>query len=370
MVLRMDDAGGAQNVFKQDWCYPKLSRPQWAAIGDDLRQRRGRISIAYVAGWVDDGDPDRGSLTVDGRTVERAPGAVHPSPLVRYVDHMGHRPTACYDYSSEFAGIQALRAAGLAEVELHGYTHMHPDSLTWAQAPDRYKATAWFRELGKTALPVLAQRSPEEHPLALAMDAFHRFFNVRPTTLISPGDQWTNEALERALELGIQLIDSYYFAIRDQSRFCWCTHVCSPYLNEPEARWFDGDLPVVGYFHDLEPAQEGVGWIGKWLDCWQEKGAQRLIDFREMAASVGRVLTLEETHGQLRLGLINECDAPNLIRPLRLKLYCPDDGVPSRVSYSDRVNRWILEVSNTLDGFGRVEIPASNSLVVSFSEVQ
>jgi UDP-4-amino-4-deoxy-L-arabinose-oxoglutarate aminotransferase len=32
---------------------------------------------------------------------------------------------------------------------------------------------------------------------------------------------------------------------------------------------------------------EGVGWLSKWLDRWQEAGAKRLIDFRELAAAVG-----------------------------------------------------------------------------------
>jgi hypothetical protein len=57
-------------------------------------------------------------------------------------------PGTLYDYEAEFCGIQALRAANLGGVEIHGYTYMHPDTAAWAQAPDRYEATSWYRELG------------------------------------------------------------------------------------------------------------------------------------------------------------------------------------------------------------------------------
>ena len=65
-------------------------------------------------------------------------------------------------------------------------------------------------------------------------------------------------------------------------RFCWSQHICAPYLDEPEAAWFGAGRPVVGYFHDRELAPEGVEWMRRWLDWWQNAGAQRLMDFREL----------------------------------------------------------------------------------------
>src|SRR5262249_275756 len=160
-------------------------------------------------------------------------------------------------------------------VELHGYTHMYPDSAVWAQAPDRYDTTAWYRELGAGASAAIALRAPECHPLELGMRALREHFGVVPTTLIPPGAEWTDVVLERALELGLQFVDSYYLALRDANRFCWSTHVCSPYLDEAESSWFTGELPVVGYFHDREPAIGGAAWIGRCLDQWREAGATR-----------------------------------------------------------------------------------------------
>jgi hypothetical protein len=322
MVLRMDDPGGAQNVYNRQWCYPKLDEAKWKSIASDLRERNARLSIGYTAGWVDDGDDGRGTLQVGGQAIRRAPGRVYPSPLVSYRDVAGHEPGTVHDYQSEFRGIQSLRAAGLGDVELHGFTHIHPDRAAWLKAPDRYEtwpATNWFRELGAAAEPTIMSLPNEEHPLALATAAFQKYFGIRPTTLIPPGDQWTNESLERALELGLELVDSYYLALREDDRFCWCIHVCSPYLDKPDAAWFDSGLPVVGYFHDYEPAVYGVAWMSEWLDRWREVGAQRLIDFRELAACVGRRFILKQSESQPRL-FVDDATAPALVRPLTVRM--------------------------------------------------
>jgi hypothetical protein len=361
LVLRMDDPGGAQNVHSRHWSYPKLDEAAWAAISADLRRREARLSVCYVAGWVDDGDPERGTLEIGGRRLPRVPGAVYPSPLVTYQDHAGHAPGTLHDYAAEFRGIQALRRAGLGDVELHGYTHMHPDTKAWAKAPDRYEtapATSWYRELGKAAQATIAARPLERHPLALGIAAFQQFFAVHPTTLICPGDQWTLDIPERALDLGLQLVSSYYLAIRDGDRFCWTQHVCAPYLDKPDAAWFDAGLPVVGYFHDYELALEGVPWMSRWLDQWQAAGAKKLMDFRELAAAIGRRLHLEEHDGALRLQVESE-GAPALVRPLAVALHVPGKRLPEYVSVSLNNRVLSLPVYSLSNGLGRVLLSCS-----------
>jgi hypothetical protein len=322
LVLRMDDPGGAQNIYSRSWCYPKLGTDAWTEIGRDLSARNARISLGYISGWVDDGDENRGRVTLRGESVSRSPGTIYPSPLVRYEDIAGHLPGAISDYTAEFRGIQALRNAGLGDVELHGYTHMHPDREAWLHASNRFEnspQTAWFRELGEVAVPALERMPPDDHPLARAAGLFRDYFGSLPTTLICPGDQWTNAALERALDLGLRLVSSYYLAIRHDDRFCWTVHVCAPYLNEPDSSWFSSELPVIGYFHDYEPAIEGAAWMTKWIDCWQRAGARRLIDFRELSSALGCRLSLEQNADQLRL-LVSRPGAPAAVRPIPVRV--------------------------------------------------
>jgi hypothetical protein len=355
LVLRMDDPGGAQNVHSRRWSHPKLDRAAWTALADDLGRRSARLTIGYVSGWVDDGDVARGRLQVAGQESSRRAGKVYDSPLVRYEDLAGHAPGRLHDLEDEFQGIQLLRAAGLGDVELHGHTHMHPDSVAWAKAPDRYDAQAWYRELGTRAATAIAARQTQDHPLALGVAALQSYFGVSPTTLICPGDEWIDSVLEKALELGLCLVSSYYQALRVGDRFCWCTHFCAPYLDEPDSAWFDSGLPVVGYFHDREPALEGVAWISRWLDCWQAAGARRLLDFRELASAVACCLSLNLSQDGFHLNVAQQ-GAPQLVRPLTVNLRMPGGPMPSRLSVS-LDNRVLFPAVEPLDDcMGRVTL--------------
>ena len=354
LVLRMDDPGGAQNVYNRGWSHPKLMESDWARVGTDLRRRNGRLSIAYVTGWVDDADPCRGSLRVAGKSPTRHPGTIYDSPMVEYLDLAGHAPGTIHDYGNEYRGIQALRQNGLADVELHGHTHMHPDSLGWAQAPQRYESVSWFRELGKPAEEYISSLPLERHPLAIGVAALQCYFQTRPITLICPGDQWTDHALERALDLKLQMVSSYFLAIRHQERFCWTQHICAPYLDEPGASWFDSGLPVVGYFHDRDLALGGVEWMSQALDRWQESGVTRIIDFRELAAAIGRRLRVSETQKDLLLKVTSE-DAPPLVKPLLVSIR--SNSLPSRVSVEIDGRKLVLPVHSRGDGEGLVHLP-------------
>jgi hypothetical protein len=239
---------------------------------------------------------------------------------------------------------------------------MHPDTRAWTEAPDRYEtwpATSWYREFGRAAQDVLAARPPGAHPLALGFSAFREHFGTQPTTLICPGDQWTTATLERALDLGLDLVASYYMALRDGDRFWWTTHVCAPYLNEPEASWFDAGLPVVGYFHDYELALEGVAWMSRWLDAWQTAGAARLIDFRELAAAMGRRLELRCRNGAWHL-CVHRCGAPAQVRPLPVMIRVPGGQLPARISALSDGGAVSLEVQPAGGDVGRVILPTTD----------
>jgi hypothetical protein len=325
LVLRMDDAGSSENIHHRIYSHTKLSEEQWKTVGTILRRHQARLSIGYVSGWVDDGDAGRGELLINGRRAPRLAGAIHPSPRVQYVRADGAGETMVHDYVAEFRGIQQLRSAGLAEVELHGYTHISPDTAAWAKASDRYDRVQWYRELGEPATATIVTRTAEQHPLALALSAFRKNFGIHPTTLICPGDQWTNQVLTRALELDLQLVSSYYLALRDCGRFCWLQHVCAPYLDVPNSLWFDSGLPVVGYFHDFDLAINGVEWLSRWLEEWAKAGAARMIDLREFAAAVGRHVGIAKTRTDLRVQVFTN-GAAELVRPLHIGLRLDNDN--------------------------------------------
>lgn len=283
VVLRMDDPGGAQNVFSADWCYPKLGRAAWRRVGEILQAYSARLSVAYISGWMDDGDATRGELVVGGESVRRVPGRVYDSAAVVYRDLTGHAPGRIYDYTEEYHGLLELQERGLVSIELHGYTHMFPDSDCWISSSDRYKNKRWFREFSPEAVEYLERLPPGRRPTVLGKHAIRRLFGTEPTTLICPGEEFTDFALEEALDAGLSLIGSYYLAVREQDRFCWGTHICAPYLDLADSRWLESELPAVGYFHDRDLALHGPGWLETQMEAWVRAGARRFIDYRTLA---------------------------------------------------------------------------------------
>lgn len=283
VILRMDDAGGSQNVYLKDWYYSKLSEDDWRRVASHLRSHEARLSVCYSAGWVDDGDPSRGELEVEGETPERVAGRIYPSPLVRYRDTGGHRPGTTHDYQSEFRGIQLFRSEGAGEVELHGYTHINPDTARWAAAPDRYESAGWYHDLGGQAAARLAGLTLVEHPLYLAAQAVERFFGIRPTTLTCPQHICSDESMAVALRLGIRVVSNDKLALRIENEWRWVPEIARAPLSSPDPALFDSGYPVIGYFHDRDLAIEGVDWLGRKLDEWVAAGARRFIDFREFA---------------------------------------------------------------------------------------
>lgn len=290
LALRMDDPGAGQSAYLASWSYPQLDLQTWGTVVDTLSARGARLSVGYVSGWVDDGDPTRGALTVGGRAVSRVAGRIHPSAEVVYSDLAGHRPGCVHDYAGQVAALREGHAQGWIDIELHGYTHMHPDTTSWASASDRYTSVRWFREFGRDASSYLAHHPERLHPVVEGQRELRRRFGIPPSTLIFPGDDWSHASLEAALDAGLQAISSYYFAFRFDDRWCWSQHICAPYLDEPEAAWFDSGLPVVGYFHDADLARNDPQWLGRWLDAWSSAGALEFLSLRQVAAAHRAVL--------------------------------------------------------------------------------
>jgi hypothetical protein len=231
---------------------------------------------------------------------------------------------------------------------------MHPDAGAWARAPDRYEATAWYRELGRAGSAALAGRSPAGHPLAVGVAAFERWFKTRPAALVCPGDEWTDEVLERALGLGLELVSSYYLALRHDARFCWAQHVCAPYLDLPDAAWFDAEVPVVATFHDRDVALHGAAWVEAWLERWAAAGATRLLDLRELAAALRLRLRLGASGAELSL----HGAQGSLPRPVPVGLWAPERRLPARLRLERDGAESLLPVAELRPGLGLVLLPA------------
>jgi hypothetical protein len=302
VAVRMDDPGASASVHLDPWSYEKLSASGWEAIGNLLERRDARMTIAYTPGWVDDGDPERGELRVGGRAVERSPGAVHPSPRVRY---RGSRAPSA-DCEAEFRAITALRGRGLCSVELHGYTHVHPELERWARAPSRHEKLGWYRELGPEIATVVADRALSAHPVSLGLELFRRHFDESPSVLVCPGNAWSEDTLDRAHALGLEAVAADGLAVRHGQDFGWIPGLVSRPLEAPSARALAVEAPVVACLHDRDVALGGIDWMNVWLERWRAAGAERFVDLRELTSVLGLTLGLGRDSGGWRLEVARE----------------------------------------------------------------
>ncbi len=347
LVLRMDDPGSSEIVHHSTYQNTKLTEAYWTLIGKELQKRNARMTLGYVSGWVDDGNDKRGNLVIKGANTIRCKGKVHPSPLVKYEAIETEGEKKIFDYESEFRGIQQLRNKGLAEAELHGYTHIHPDKEAWVNAHDKYDNKAWYREFGRNTIDYIRNIPAEEHPFKLGLVAFRDIFQTSPSTLICPGEEFTNDVLSKALEAGLMFVSSYYLAVRIDKTFYWDQYVCAPYLNNHDPSWFDAGLPVVGYFHDFDLSIHGIDWLADCLENWQKAGANYFIDFRELAGILSHTISLNKRETEFQLN-VEQKDKWKTIRPFRISAYFPETGLTIKNDYDLNQSMYILDTTKAV----------------------
>lgn len=247
LVLRLDDPGAAVKEHLRSWAHPPLDAAGWQALWDAL-DGFGRVSLFCCPGYVqDDG------TVIDSRTA----------------------------LPEEWRLLDEGVRQGFADLECHGFTHMHPDTLAWSRAVDRYDDVRWFRELWP---PHLA-----EEPSVGAQEKRLRQWQERTglsgTALVAPGEEWGLNTLAAAQAAGFGLFNSWGLCFLEREVPTWSTGIGSPYLDEADPSWFVDGLPQVGYWHDRDMAVHGPGWIGEQLDRWRDCGARRAISFADLASA-------------------------------------------------------------------------------------
>jgi hypothetical protein len=246
LALRLDDPGAAVKRHLASWRHDDVSAAAWSMLWDALGVD-GRFSIFCCPGWV------------------TAEGAVAPSRQAS---------------PAEWEWIDASVARGAADLECHGYTHLHPDLGAWRAAPDRFTNAGWYRELW----PPAASAEPPVEVQQAVLAAWQAACG-RASALVAPGEGWGCNTVVAAQRAGLRLFNSWGACRLDTPVPTWSVGVGSPYLDQPGPEWFEAGLPVVGYWHDRDMAVHGPGWAPQWLDAWRDCGARRLVAFADWAGA-------------------------------------------------------------------------------------
>lgn len=245
LVLRLDDPGAAVKEHLTPWAHRPMGAADWAALWRTL-DGFGRLSAFCCPGYV------------------RADGSV--------VDSRTERP-------EEWAGLADGVRRGLADLECHGWTHMHPDLRAWAQAADRLGDPGWFRELWPPGTP----QEPSVDEQAERLSRWRAGTGSPGTAVVAPGEAWGVNTLAAAARLGFALFNSWGLCFLDGPTPTWSVGIGSPYLDRPDPRWFADCLPQIGYCHDRDLVVNGPGWFGEQLAAWRDCGARRAWAFADLA---------------------------------------------------------------------------------------
>ncbi len=251
LVLRLDDPGAAVKEHLREWAHPPLDARGWDALWQAL-SGFGRASVFCCPGYV------------------RADGSVVDSRAV---------------LPDEWRHLDDGVVRGLADLECHGFTHMHPDTSGWVAAADRWDNADWFRELWP---PQLAAEPPVEAQVE-RLRQWQSAVGHPGTALVAPGEQWGLNTLAAARRCGFTLFNSWGLCFLDRDVPTWTTGIGSPYLTDPDPAWFADCLPQIGYWHDRDMVVHGPGWIREQLDGWRDSGARRAISFADLAAAYAPV---------------------------------------------------------------------------------
>lgn len=208
ILLMCDDWGAADKSFLSYWRYQTVTEELMREkVNPPLARRKAVISANLVTGFVD-------------------------RKTHRVISPWGQKFTDAYgvlqDYPSTQRALKAAAAAGVLEIQSHGWTHMQPDLDSppgpWWTADLEGEASAggWYEEFEDTRrgadAPVLSQL----FLLKRSLDYLREDFDARPLSVIIGGGGWSksyqNHSARVAAQAGFGLFDineRYFYLDRD-----------------------------------------------------------------------------------------------------------------------------------------------------------
>lgn len=197
ILLMFDDWGAADKSFLSYWRYQTVTEELMRdKVIPPLARRKAVISANVVTGFVD-------------RKTQRI---ISPWSQ-KFTDSYG----VMQDYTSTRRGLKAAAAAGVLEIQSHGWTHMQPDLDSapgpWWTADLEGEASVggWYEEFDDTRRGIEAAALTQLFHLKRSIDYLREDFDARPLSVIIGGGGWSksyqNHSARVAAQAGFGLFD-------------------------------------------------------------------------------------------------------------------------------------------------------------------
>ncbi len=283
VCLRMDDPGSAERVHLDGYNPGVLTQSAWQSLATALTARGARLSIAYIPWWVDDGDEERGALSVANKPVtNRVGGRTYPSHQITYL------PADCraeYDYAAQYQEIAIAVADGRFSIVAHGLTHLTTDLDAWCGATDRYTNLKWYREFRE----MRGGRSVDDDEMLDRMiqnrDCLEAVFGCPPGAIVPSAHEYRRTIPELARRAGYTLFSASATYILNADRDIIPNRkilACYPEDVDEGMRLIHCGYPVIFVFHDYDIQRNGVDWLNTFLDRFDAVGVHRYISIPEL----------------------------------------------------------------------------------------
>ena len=173
IVMFMDDFGAAHNAWSEHWRHPELTQEEIERYTiEPLKAHRAVLSLNIVPGFVDD---------AQRRTV--------PTWHQQFTDEFGTKQ----DYVSTKKGLDEGIAAGVFEIESHGWTHMQPD-LTSPPGPwwgsgisDERAEDGWYCEFYDAGRDKEIPAAEQKFYMQQSRDWLKAEFGIDPLDFVAGG---------------------------------------------------------------------------------------------------------------------------------------------------------------------------------------
>ncbi len=282
--LRIDDPGSSERVHLEGFNDGVLSARTWKEMIDLLERHSAKLNVAYVPGWIDDGDETRGTLAVEGEPIKsRTPGKRYDSWKVTY--SKSGRPNS-HDHASEYRAIKEGVELGTLTILSHGLTHMTTDLGAWLSASNRYTEREWFREFKER---VTRKQPPPERiseKIRESLAAINEAFGVETKILVPSAHEHTEETPGIAKNSGIRLFSSRATYLIGNRETVKNRKIKAFYPEDmPEGMAYSkAGYPIVFVFHDFDTYKHGAGWLESQIESLKGHGIKSFPSMDTFAA--------------------------------------------------------------------------------------
>ncbi len=199
VILVMDDLGNSQNAWLEHWHYPTLTADQVRRfLLAPLKAHNAVLVVNAVPGFADD-----------------ASRTIIPTWGPAFIDAFGTRQ----DYGSMKEGLDEGVAAGLIEIQSHGWTHMQPDLDSppgpwWGTPLDGERAeVGWYREFYDTRREAEIPAAVQTLHFQKSIEWLTKQFGRKPLAFAAGGNAvsttWANNTFRLAAEAGFGWYGGY-----------------------------------------------------------------------------------------------------------------------------------------------------------------